>query len=430
MLSAMFIRPSILALPVLWTLECGGPDNTPPPESDPNVQIDQVVAGLEHTCAVAEGRRLRCWGSGAHGKLGLGSTADIGDNELPYVAGDVELGGFGPIAQVVGHDGHTCVLSVRGKVRCWGYGPILGILASSSVGDDEPAKAAPMVDVGGVAVQLAANALRTCALLDTGRLHCWGDNSGGELGYGHMHNIGDDETPASAGPVPLGIIASGIYGGGDHFCAITSLGAVRCWGQNNNGQLGYGHTKRIGDNETPASAGDVDLAGEKVVELALGGAHTCALTEKSKVFCWGLNKYGQLGLGHNADIGDNETAAAGGPVQIDAERQVVQIAAGAVHTCALLDDGAVKCWGYGFEGQLGYGDKATLGDDETPLTIPDIELGGTAIQLSMGTHTCALLDTGRVRCWGRNGFGQLGYGHVDPVGLDDVPADAGDVVAF
>jgi len=432
MLNAFLIRPStVLSAPLLFGLECLPPEDTDAtPMSEPDVLIEQVAAGLEHTCVVADSHRVHCWGSGSHGKLGHGDNADIGDNELPYEAGDVDLGGFGPIAQLVGHDGHTCALNTRGKVRCWGYGPILGIKSKTSIGDDEPPRLAPMVDVGGEAVQLAANALRTCALLSTGTLRCWGDNTGGELGYGHTKSIGDDETPASAGAVPLGTAAVGVYGGGDHFCAIVTGGAVRCWGQNNNGQLGYGHTKVIGDNETPAAAGDVDLAGDTVVQLALGGAHTCALTDDAKVRCWGLNKYGQLGYGHTADIGDDEHAGAAGYVDVDASRQVIKLAAGAVHTCALLDDGAIKCWGYNQQGQLGYGDKIWRGDDEAPTVISDIDLGGVAVDVSMGTHTCALLDTGRLRCWGLGGLGQLGYGNPDAVGLADVPADVGDVPAF
>lgn len=438
MLNALFVsRPGlIISTPLLFGLECQLPDDPDPISSEPDVLIQQISAGLEHTCVVADSRRVRCWGSAAHGKLGRGKPGDVGDDELPrqaykpFHAGDVDLGAFGPIAQLAGHDGHTCALNVKGAVRCWGYGPVLGTMSKGIIGDDEPPSASKPLALGGPVRQLAAGALRTCALLEDGSLRCWGDNSGGELGYGHTKAIGDDETPASAGPVPLGASAQAIAGGGDHFCAITFGGAVRCWGQNNNGQLGHGHTKRIGDNEAPASAGDVDLGGDQIVQLALGGAHSCALTSGQQVRCWGLNKYGQLGYGHTADIGDDEPAGAAGYVAVDAARTVVQLAAGAVHTCALLDDGAVKCWGYGLQGQLGYGDDQSRGDDELPTDLPDVDVGGTVIALSMGTHTCALLDTGRVRCWGPGGFGQLGYGNVEPVGLFDVPGDAGDVAVF
>jgi len=429
MFHTIALRPSaLLSVPLALSAECLPSDPPVPPE--PEMQIEQVAAGLEHTCVVAEARRVRCWGSGAHGKLGHGDDVDIGDDELPYEAGDLDLGGFGPIAQLVGHEGHTCALNTRGKVRCWGYGPVLGIAADSSIGDDEPPSLAATVDLGSPAVQLAANALRTCALLVDGTLRCWGDNSGGELGYGHSDTIGDDESPAKAGPVPLGALATVIGGGGDHFCAVTEAGDVRCWGQNNDGQLGQGHTEPIGDDETPAANSPVDLGGAAVVQLALGGAHTCALTDDSHVRCWGLNKYGQLGLGHTADIGDDEPPSTAAPVHVDEARHVVQIAAGAVHTCAVLDDGGVKCWGYGFQGQLGYGNGDSIGDDESPSDMPDVDVGGAVVQLAMGTHTCALLSTGRLRCWGLAGFGQLGYGSQADVGLQDVPADAGDVLVF
>lgn len=430
MLHMSLLRPGLLAaFPLLFDLECQPPADAPPMQ-EPEVRVDHIAVGLEHTCAVAEKTRLHCWGSGAHGKLGLAAVADIGDDELPYEAGDVALAGFGPIAQVVGHDAHTCALNIRGAVRCWGYGPILGRGDATSIGDDEPAGAGPTIAVGRPAVELAANALRTCALLDDGHVRCWGDNSGGELGYGHLEAIGDDELPADVPPVPLGALATAIRGGGDHFCAITDAGHVRCWGQNNDGQLGYGHAKPIGDNDTPADAGDVDLGGANVVDLAVGGAHTCALTDAGAVRCWGLNKYGQLGLGHTQDIGDDEPPAAAPALDLDADRDVVQLAAGAVHTCALFKDGGVTCWGYGVQGQLGYGDPDNIGDDEVPGKHADVDLGAPAVQIGMGTHACALLVTGKVRCWGRNGHGQLGHGHTEPIGLADVPADAGDVHAF
>ena len=219
---------------------------------------------------------------------------------------------------------------------------------------------------------------RSCVILSEGRLRCWGSNSYGQLGYGHTRNIGDNETPASAGDVNVGAKVSQIAVGSSHSCALLESGSVRCWGYNGSGQLGYGHTDTIGDNETPASAGDVDLGpGIMVTQVAVGDAHSCALLSTKRVRCWGYNDSGRLGYGHTEDIGDDETpasAASGGDLDLGGD--VSQIAVGAYHSCALLDSNDVRCWGDNGSGQLGYGSKNTVGGCiETPNTVGPVELG-------------------------------------------------------
>ena len=106
-----------------------------------------------------------------------------------------------------------------------------------------------------------------------------------------------------------------------------------------------------------------------------------------------------------------------------------QIAAGANHTCALLDTGNVRCWGFGEFGALGYGNTNNIGDNETPASVGDVNVGGTVIQITVGDfHTCALLSTGNVRCWGVNFSGQLGYGNTVNIGDNEAPFVAGDAV--
>lgn len=109
-------------------------------------------------------------------------------------------------------------------------------------------------------------------------------------------------------------------------------------------------------------------------------------------------------------------------------RAVVRIAAGYEHTCALLDTGAVRCWGEGGFGRLGYGRVAVIGDDETPASAGDVDIGGTAIHIAAGyAHTCAVLDTYAIRCWGHGYDGQLGYGNTATIGDNEFPASADDV---
>jgi cysteine-rich repeat protein len=384
-----------------------------------------VVAGAAHTCALLETGTVRCWGHSTHGALGYGNTSSIGDDEAPATAGDVDVGSA--VVQLAASMEHTCALLETGAVRCWGYGLYgqLGYGNTSNIGDDEAPVTAGDVDVGGIVVQLAAGDYHTCALLETSAVRCWGDGTYGQLGYGNTNNIGEDETPATAGDVDVGGVVVQLAAGWMHTCALLETGAVRCWGHGGAGQLGYGNTSHIGDGEAPATAGDVDVGGV-VVQLAAGEWHTCALLETGAVRCWGYGGAGQLGYGHTSNIGEDETPATAGDVPVGGV--VVRLAVGAWHTCALLETGAVRCWGRGQEGQLGYGSTSHIGDDEAPATAGDVDVGGVVVQLAAdGHHTCALLETGAVRCWGNGGGGRLGYGHTSAIGDDEHPASAGDV---
>ena len=134
--------------------------------------------------------------------------------------------------------------------------------------------------------------------------------------------------------------------------------------------------------------GDVNVGGH-VVQISAGGSHTCALLDNGAVRCWGSNEYGQLGYPNTPNIGDDEPAGAGGDVVLGGP--AIQISAGGIMTCALLATGSVRCWGYGADGGLGYGNTNNIGDDETPASAGDVPIGGRAVQLSAGVATCALL---------------------------------------
>jgi cysteine-rich repeat protein len=388
--------------------------------------IIQIAAGNAHTCALLDTGTVRCWGNGVSGQLGYGNTNTIGDDEAPASAGNVDVGGT--VIQVAAGHEHTCALLNTGVVRCWGNGVSgrLGYGNTNTIGDDEAPASAGNVDVGGTAIQIAAGEFHTCALLDTGTVRCWGYGYDGQLGYGNRNTIGDDETPSSADNVNVGGAVIQITAGGSHTCALLDTGIVHCWGEGAAGQIGYGNTNAIGDDEVPASAGNVDVGGGTVIQLAAGYTHTCALLAFGTVRCWGNAYDGRLGYGNRNTIGDNETPASAGDVNLGGT--ATQLAAGESHTCALLSTGAMRCWGSGASGQLGYGNTNTIGDNEAPASAGDVKLGDAVIQLAAGAyHTCVLLDTDGVRCWGHGGYGQLGYGNTRSIGKNTVPAAAGGV---
>jgi hypothetical protein len=290
------------------------------------------------------------------------------------------------------------------------------------VGDGEAIASFGYVNLGGVAIKIAAGYEHTCTLMDTGKVRCWGRNNYGQLGYGNAVNIGDNEQPWKAGDVQVGGTVKDIVAGTNHTCALMDTGKVRCWGYNGNGELGYGHTGYIGDNEYPSTAGDVNMGGT-VLQLSASQHHTCALLDTGYVRCWGYNGYGQLGYGHTSPIGDNETPVNAGDVNTGGK--VLQVAAGYAHTCALLSTGTIKCWGAGNNGRLGYGNASS--QYAPPNATVDLD-GSTAYQVATGgAHTCALLSTGTARCWGYNGHGQLGYGNTTDIGDNELPSTAGDI---
>ena len=270
-----------------------------------------------------------------------------------------------------------------------------------------------------------------CKILGDGAVRCWGLNTNGQLGYGHTEDVGDNETPDSLETVDLGAgrTAVAISAGRSHTCAILDNGTVRCWGANEAGQLGLGNTTQIGDNEVPAAASTVDLGlGRTAVAIAAGYSHTCAILDNGAVRCWGSGESGRLGYGNTTAIGDNESPGSVAAVNLGLGRTAVAISTGYNYSCALLDNGTVRCWGDNEFGQLGYGNKTTIGDNETPGSVGPVDLGAgrTAVSIAAGNiFTCAVLDNGTVRCWGNSFSGQLGYGNTNTIGDNETPGSVG-----
>jgi len=413
------------------------------PSSPASGQLDVATY---HSCAVLVSADVRCWGFNGDGQLGYGNRNTIGDDETP--------GSVGPLSPVPGRtvtaiatgDFHTCALLDDGSVRCWGYAfdGQLGYGNRDSIGDDEaPGSVGPVdLDPGpgvGRAVAISAGGRHTCAVLDNGDVRCWGLAANGQLGYGNAPtgtrpvNIGDTEKPAMVEPVNLGGgKAIAVSAGGEHTCAILVGGSVRCWGNGQNGRLGYGNTTMIGDDETPGSVAPVSL-GQGATAISAGDFHTCAVLNDRSVRCWGNATDGELGYVNTTWIGDDEFPSSVGPVDLDpgpGSGRALAISAGRSHTCAVLEDRNVRCWGLGVYGRLGYGNTKSIGDNEAPGSVGPVDLGAghTALAVAAGqAHTCARLDDGNVRCWGFADSGLLGYCNKNRIGDDETPGSVGPV---
>ena len=253
-------------------------------------------------------------------------------------------------------------------------------------------------------------------------------NPHGALQYATDYRVTLTTAITDTDSAPLAIDHQWLFNSGSkltearlHTCARFDNGTVKCWGINGSGQLGLGDTlaRGGGGGEMGEALPAVDLGdGRTALSLTAGGFHTCALLDNGTVKCWGDNTAGQLGIGDRTARGDagGEMGEALLAVNLGNGRTALSLTAGDLHTCALLDNGTVKCWGQNFYGQLGLGDTMDRGDavGEMGEALPAVDFGNgrTALSLTAGdAHTCARLDNSTVKCWGQNSSGQLGLGH-------------------
>jgi alpha-tubulin suppressor-like RCC1 family protein len=387
-----------------------------------------ISAGSAHTCALTTGGGVKCWGMNTNGQLGDGTTTQR------TTAVDV-TGLTSGVAAISGGSSHTCAITTGGGLKCW------GLNTDGQLGDGTTTQSTTAVDVtgltSGVATVSSGNA-NTCAIITGGGLKCWGMNTNGQLGDGSTttRTTAVDVTGLTSGVAAVSARLS-------HTCALTTSGEAKCWGRNNNGQLGDGTiafrltavdvvgltsgvavvssgerytcalttgggvkcwglntSGQLGDGTTTQRSTAVDMTGlsSGVAAISLGSSHTCALTTLGGVKCSGSNSFGQLGDGTTTDrtIGGDVTGLTSG---------VAAISAGRFHSCALTTGGGVKCWGSN-GGQLGDG---TTTQRTTAVDVTGLTSGVAAIS-SGGNQTCAITTGGGMKCWGVNSSGQLGDG--------------------
>jgi alpha-tubulin suppressor-like RCC1 family protein len=325
-----------------------------------------------------------------------------------------------------GHQ-HTCVRLDGGKVACWGRNDFLqtGAEGAEICRDGIPCRREPAFVSGlsGVTV-IATLGHHSCAIAD-GEIYCWGHNGFGQIGNAAPRI--DEGEPLARAKVPLAderpVIAragGGLYAGRmvGHSCAVTDGGRVYCWGANCAGQLGLG-VGLAGGCPTFAPAcdeGDVPTNFPaplpitlpfRVIDIVLGAAHTCALTDVGEVHCWGWNSFGQV------DPTSPDEPCVITPRQVVGLDHVATIAAGSRVTCATRETGEAICWGASDNGLLG---TSTFdhGPIEVPAVAPVVEVAG-----GHGTHACARRLDGTMACWGENANGELGVFE----NLADAPAD-------
>ncbi len=324
----------------------------------------QVDAGFAHTCALMSDGTIYCWGSNNGGQLGNGTATDT--NTPVPVAGitnatSITAGGY-----------HTCATLTDESVVCWGYN------GDGQLGNGANINALTPAPVTGIAnaTSITAGYLHTCATRSDDTIACWGQNTYGQLGNG-----GNTSTNT---PVPVtGITnATSVTAGTDHTCATRSDNTIACWGYTN------------ANSNTPVPVTGITNA----TSVSGGWSHTCATRSDNTIACWGSSGFGQLGNGTNADSTT--------PVPVTGISNATRVTAAYSHTCATRSDNTIACWGRNNYGQLGNGANT---NSNTPVPVAGINNASTSISSGHG-HTCAILTDDTIACWGANGFGQLGDG--------------------
>lgn len=343
------------------------------------------------------------------------------------------------VAQIALAEEHGCALMLDGTVECWGN-TVEGQLGTGSLsGSLKPVKVKGLDNV----TQIAVKATHACAVRTSGDLWCWGINEDGELGAGTQTDAEPAPVKAKLDQVKMVTISdyvtcalrvdstvwcwggaddsllgqevathnhieplqipgltdvSKIYSGNWHSCALKASGSVVCWGNNLWGQLGRGTNATQEKKGAPAAP----VKGlDNVVSLSLGYFHSCAVLRDTTVRCWGNNAAGQLG--------DGNTKNTNVPVEVTGLSGVSQLALGEDHSCALLTDQQVECWGSDEFDQLG---SATESSSTTPVHA---DLVAPATLIAAGNHFNCAGSSSHLQCWGKNVAGQLAQGNNDRV---------------
>ena len=322
--------------------------------------------------------------------------------QMHFILSKIDLGDY-----------HGCAVLSNGEVRCWGNGENGELGNDASTMSNHPV--AVVTQAGSTnhlsnVLQVSSGGQHSCALTLAGGVKCWGNGNNGRLGNNassHENNPVDVDSSDGVSS-NLGSIAQ-VSTGGKHTCALSFNRGVKCWGNGDSGQLG---NKGNTDQDAPV---DVKLENNSnlssIVKVSSGKNHTCALSSIGEVKCWGMGASGQLGNNStgNKNFAVNVKNATSSTANL---KEIVQISVGDDHTCALTIAGRVKCWGAGSNGRLGNGSDSANKSypvnvvelvSQSPVPLTDV------VQISSGgLHTCALKANGQVRCWGRGASGQLG----------------------
>lgn len=399
-----------------------------------------VAPGLSHTCGVKQDGRVLCWGARVFGQTGEGSFGHVTTPaQVGQEAGWSALASFGET---------TCAKDPSGDLACWGNSELGQHGGGATASED-----APLVVAGAPAIaQVGQGRQHACSVTESGGLVCTGSNANGALGTGNTVSSTTYGPIATAGKPWASLVWAQAAAGEIHSCAVATDGSLWCWGYNCYGQV----DASLAANTVTSLTQVLPATGWKSV--ALGQYHTCATRTGGSLWCWGRNLNGQVGNGAtvaseagcanktgpfdhgtgwsdrvsagvnhtcavrqdgtlrcwggnaNSQLGDNTTTERTSPVQIGADSDWADVSAANAFTCGRRSSGALYCWGANATGQLGLGD---LGTRKTPTLVgsdlwSDVQAGFS--------HVCGLRMDGSLWCWGSGEYGQNGLAQSWPLG--------------
>lgn len=361
-----------------------------------------LSANQWHTCVVAVSGSIYCWGQNLYGESGNGTTTG---HSTPLPASQGALPSGAVYVSIGKGDYHACAIATDSNTYCWGENNIGQLGNGTTTNSTTPvAVSQGALPAGSRFKQITAGEDYTCAIATNDRAYCWGRNTYGGLGAGSTTT---SYTPlaVSQGVIPAGVNFTAIASGEFHTCAIATNDRAYCWGYNPNGQLGNGTTT---NSSTPVAVSQGSIpAGVNFKQISVEDRHTCAIATNDRAYCWGEGTSGQLGNGAGAS---SLTPVAVSQGALPAGVNFKQISVGYLASCAIATNDRAYCWGINNYGQAGMG---SLGDHTTPVAVlqGDIPAGVNFAEISSSNlHVCATATNNRVYCWGYGQYGQIGNG--------------------
>lgn len=286
----------------------------------------KISASENHTCALLEGGNVKCWGWNSYGQLG-NAELNTQNKQASSTAVDVneaDLQGIKAISISVGNQ-YSCALLEAGDIECWGKRPN-GFSTSnlSAITDKEP-------------IQLAAASAHACVVTEDNQVQCWGDSDNGKLGH-------TENTEQVVTGIDNALLVSSK---GNHSCALLDNGRVRCWGSNLRGQVGNGDGGSVTSTVNIPTKNVINLS--QVISLSSGDNHNCAVTQLGQVKCWGNNDNGQLGFTSTGSYKQQFSPR----VAASGISTAIEVSVSQNHSCARLNNDDIYCWGQNDLGQLG-----------------------------------------------------------------------------